>query len=197
MVDVGMWLAQKLGGAGETEEGPPPFPEVEELKEFNEETMDLLLGELKGRITTVDQASVGIESKTLTLLGFVSGVLLLLARFAPDVASSSDLGACVRQAATVFLGACELSLGLALFFLFSVLRPRESSWPKLSGLVDKSTLAVESRLVKPSILWSLVHALSRARSVNSAKAFLFRCAIMITVGSVVFLLTAGLLLILT
>jgi len=64
---------------------PPPFPEAQELKEFNEETLDFLLGELKTRIAMVDEISVHLESKTLTLLGFVSGVMPLLLAMAKTV----------------------------------------------------------------------------------------------------------------
>jgi len=135
---------------------PPPFPEAQELKEFNEETLDFLLGELKTRIAMVDEISVHLESKTLTLLGFVSGVMLLLARFAPDVASYRLLEGSVMYGVSVLFGLCELSLSVAVLFLFGVITPRQNAWPQLSNLVEKSALVEESRILKPSILWSLV-----------------------------------------
>lgn len=70
-----------------------------------------------------------LESKTLTLLGFVSGVMLLLARFAPDVASYRLLEGSVMYAVSVLFGLCELSLSGAVLFLFVSLRQDRTHGP--------------------------------------------------------------------
>ena len=166
--------------------------EEQDTKDFQAASVDFALDSARQDFRWFDEACETLDKKSTTFLGFASGVLVLFARFGPEVIDSAGQGL-PRVLVGWTVALIELLLLGVLGCLIAGLWAYLYTYPKGLQVCGREMLVRKDVLLKYKYILTLKEVMPDVEAANKRKAALFQWSIVLIGIVIVLSVVVGLL----